>query len=156
MPMLPKCCQPDKFESDNSLQIFEIFIQILYIVIFFLEPNSSDTLALCETNLDDSIDSDNSSLRGYLPLIWKDFTTHMHDLAVYVKEELSFTWYLSWENSVVSYICFRLPLLFLLLPLLKQAIDSHQFKPTDVFTDNHDTNATKIQSNFNHRWHDLL
>ena len=29
--------------------------------------------------------------------------------------------------------------------LLKQAIDSHQFKPTDVFTGNHiyNTNATK-------------
>ena len=35
----------------------------------FLESNFSDILALCETNLDDSIDSDNFSVRGYLPLI---------------------------------------------------------------------------------------
>ena len=35
----------------------------------FLESNSLDISALCETNLDDSIDSGNFSVRGYLPLI---------------------------------------------------------------------------------------
>ena len=35
----------------------------------FLESNSPEILALCETNLDDSIDSGNFSVRGYLPLI---------------------------------------------------------------------------------------
>ena len=35
----------------------------------FLESNSPAILALCETNLDDLIDSGNFSLRGYLPLI---------------------------------------------------------------------------------------
>ena len=35
----------------------------------FLESNSPDILALCETNLDDSIDSGNFSVTGYLPLI---------------------------------------------------------------------------------------
>ena len=34
----------------------------------FLESNSPDVLALCETNLDDSIDSGNFSIRGYLLL----------------------------------------------------------------------------------------
>ena len=52
---------------------------------YFLESNSPDILALCETNLDDSIDSGNFSVRGYLPLIWKDSITLMHGLAVYVK-----------------------------------------------------------------------
>ena len=33
-----------------------------------------------QTNLDDSIDSGNFSVRGYLPLIWKDSGTHMHGL----------------------------------------------------------------------------
>ena len=43
-----------------------------------LESNSPDILALCETNLDDSIDSGNFSVvRGYLPLIRKDCVTHM-------------------------------------------------------------------------------
>ena len=47
-------------------------------------------LAMCETNLDDSIDSRNFFVRGYLSLIRKDSSTHMHGLAVYVKEGLPF------------------------------------------------------------------
>ena len=77
----------------------------------FLESNSPDILALCETNLDNSIDSGNFSVRGYLPLIQKDSGTHMHDLKVYVKEGLPFAWDLSLENSANSYLCFRLALL---------------------------------------------
>ena len=72
----------------------------------FLESNSPDILALCETNLDDSMDSGNFSVRGYLPLIWKDSVTHMHGLALYVKEGLSFAQVISLENSVDSYLCF--------------------------------------------------
>ena len=77
----------------------------------FLESSSPDILALCETNLDDSIDSGNFSVRGYLPLIRKDSITHMHGLAVYVKEGLPFARDLSLENSADSYLCFRLALL---------------------------------------------
>ena len=72
----------------------------------FLESKSLDILALCETNLDDSIDSGNFSLRGYLPLIRKDFSAHMHGLTFYVKEGLLFTWHLSLENPADSYLCF--------------------------------------------------
>ena len=36
------------------------------------------------------IDSDNFSVRGYLTLVRKDSITHMHGLAVYLKERLSF------------------------------------------------------------------
>ena len=54
----------------------------------FLESNSPDIFALCETDMDDSIDSDNFSERGYLPLIWKDSISHMHGPTVYVKEGL--------------------------------------------------------------------
>ena len=57
---------------------------------YFLEINSCDILALCETNLDDSIDSGNFSVRGYLLLIGKESSTHMHGLVVYVKEGLPF------------------------------------------------------------------
>ena len=46
--------------------------------------------ALCETNMDGSIDSGNFSVRGYLPLIQKDSVTHMHGLAGYVKDGLLF------------------------------------------------------------------
>ena len=77
----------------------------------FLESNPPDILARCETNLDDSIDSDNFSVRGYLPLIQKDSRTHMHGLAVYVKEGLPFAWDLSLKNSAGSYLCFQLALL---------------------------------------------
>ena len=48
----------------------------------FLESNSPDILALCETKLDDSIDSDNFFVRGYLPLIQKDFITHMQSCSL--------------------------------------------------------------------------
>ena len=77
----------------------------------FLESNSPDILALCQTNLDDSIDSGTFSVRGYLPLIRKDSSTHMHGLAVYVKEGLPFAQDLSLENSPDSYLCFRFALL---------------------------------------------
>ena len=72
----------------------------------FLESNSLDILALCGTNLDDSIDSSNFSVTGYLPLILKDYVTHKHGLAAYVKERLLFTQDLSKGNSGDSYLCF--------------------------------------------------
>ena len=77
----------------------------------FLESNSPDILALCGTIFDDSIDSSNSSVRSYLPLIWRDSVTHMHGPAVYAKEGLPFAQNLSLENSVDSYLCFQLALL---------------------------------------------
>ena len=61
--------------------------------------------------MDDSIDSVNFSVMGYLPLIRKDFVTLMHGLAVYLKEEVPFAWDLSVENSADSYLYFRLALL---------------------------------------------
>ena len=79
----------------------------------FLESNSPDILALCETNLDDSIDSGNFSVTGYVLLIQKYSSTHMHGLAVYVKEGVFFAWDLSLENSADPYLCFGLALLHL-------------------------------------------
>ena len=43
---------------------------------------------------------------GYLPLIQKDFVTHVHGLAIYVKEGLPFTRDLSLANPTDSYLCF--------------------------------------------------
>ena len=54
----------------------------------FIGSNSPNIRALCEKNLNDSIDSGNFSVRGYLPLIRKDSVTYIHGLAVYVKEGL--------------------------------------------------------------------
>ena len=73
---------------------------------FFLESNSPDVLVLCETNLDDSSDSGNFSMRGYLPLIPKDSSTDMRSLTVYVKERLPFARDLSLENQADSYLPF--------------------------------------------------
>ena len=66
------------FSSENT----DTFKFLLFDCESFLEPNSPDILALCETNLDDSIDSGNFSVRGYLHLIRKDSSTYMHGLAV--------------------------------------------------------------------------
>ena len=115
MTILSKTCKPDNFELHNSLKLSFTNIRGLRSDFVdcesFLESNSPDVLALCETNLDDSIDSGNFSVRGYLPLIVKDSSTHMHGHAVYVKEELPFARDLYLENSADSYLCFRLALL---------------------------------------------
>ena len=124
MAILSKACKPDNFESHNSLTLSFTNIRGLRSNFVdcesFLESNSPDILALCETNLDDSIDSGNFSLRGYLPLIQKDSSTHMYGLAVYVKEGLPFAWDLSLENSADSYLfstCFTSLSVLLLFPL---------------------------------------
>ena len=106
MAMLSNACKPDKFESHNSLKLGFTNIRGLHSNFVdcesFLESNSPDILALCETNLDDSIISGNFSVRGYLPLIWKDSRTHTHGVAVYVKEGSFFARDSSLENS---YLC---------------------------------------------------
>ena len=115
MTILSKACKPDNFESHNSLKLSFTNIRGLRSNFVdcesFLESNSPDILALCETNLDDSIDSGSFSVRGYLPLIRKDSSTHIHCLAVHVKEGFPFAHNLSLKNSADSYLCFRLALL---------------------------------------------
>ena len=115
MAILWKGCKLDNFESHNCLKLSFTNIRSLcsnfLVGEFFLEQNSPAILTLCEINLDDSIDSCNFSMRGYLPLIQKDSITHMHGLTVYVTQILPFTWDLSLENSADSYLCFRLALL---------------------------------------------
>ena len=117
MAILSKACKPDNLELHNSLKLSFTNIRGLHSNFVdcesFLESNSPDILALCETNLDDSIGSGNFFVRGYLPLIQKDSSTHMHGLAVYVKEGLPFAWDLSLENSADSYLCFQMALLHL-------------------------------------------
>ena len=116
MAILSKGYKSDNFESHNSLKLSFTNIQGLRSNFVecesFIESNSPDILALCETYLDDSIDSGDFSVRGYLHLIRNsDSITHMHGLAVYVKEGLPFVRDLFLENSVDSYLCFRMALL---------------------------------------------
>ena len=65
--MLSKGCKPDHFEPHNSLKLSFTNIGGLRSDSVegesFLESNCPDILALCETNLDDSIDSGNFSVR---------------------------------------------------------------------------------------------
>ena len=79
-------CKPDNFESHSSLKVKFKNIRGLRSNFVdcksFLESKSLDFLVLCQTNLDDSVDSGNFSVRGYLPLIRKDSSTHMHGLVV--------------------------------------------------------------------------
>ena len=111
MTILSKACKPDNFESRNSVKLSFMNIQGPHLNFVdcksFLESNSPGILALCETNLDDSIDSGNISVRCYLPLIPKDSSTHIGGLAVYVKEGLPFAWDLSLKNYADSYLCFH-------------------------------------------------
>ena len=75
MTILSKEFKPDNSEPHNSLKLSFTNIGGLRSNFveyeFFLESNSHDILALCETNLDDSVDSGKLSVRGYLPLIQK-------------------------------------------------------------------------------------
>ena len=63
---------------------------------FFLESNSPDIIALCETNLDESIYSGNFPVKGYFPLIQKDcvtqgeFLLHRMLIVIYVFDWLYF------------------------------------------------------------------
>ena len=106
MAILSKACKPNNFESHNPLKLS--FTNVRGLPSNFvdcksvLESNFPDILALCETNLDDSIDSGNFSVTNYLPLMQKDSSTHMHGLAVYVKEGIPFSRDLSLENSADS------------------------------------------------------
>ena len=141
MAILSKGCKPDNFEPHNSLKLSFTNIRGLRSNFVdcesFLESNSPDILALCETNLDDSIDSGNFFVRGYLPLIWKGSSTHMHGLTVYMKEGLPFAWDLSLENSADSYLCFRLTLLHT-VPYFRRSPSSSLCTIFDIFSANID------------------
>ena len=101
--ILSKASKSDNFESHNSLKLSFTNIRGLRSFFvgckYFLESNSLDILDLCETNFNDPTDSANFFARGYLLLIRKDSATHMHGLAVYVKEGLPVTLDLSLEIS---------------------------------------------------------
>ena len=122
MAILSKACKPDNFESHNSLKLSFTNIRGLRSNFVdcesFLESNSPDILALCETNLDDSVDSGNFSVKSYLPLIQEDSSTHMHGLAVYLKEGLPFAWDVSLENSADSLIMLLIGFTSLIVLLL--------------------------------------
>ena len=101
MDILPEGRKPGNFESHKTVKLIFTAIWSLRLSFVecksFLESNSPDILAVCETNLDDLIYSGKFSVRGYLPLIRKDsvsLVSHMDGFPVYVKEGIPFTRYL--------------------------------------------------------------
>ena len=70
MTILSKGCKPGKIELHNFLKLSFTNIQGLCSdfgeCTSFLELNSPEILALCETNLDGSIDTGNFSVRDYV------------------------------------------------------------------------------------------
>ena len=127
MAILSKGYKPDNFESHNFLKLSLTNIRGLRLNFVncesFLESNSPDIRVLYKTNLDDSIDSGNFSVRGYLPL----------------------------ESSAGSYLCFRMALLhsvsyFFFLyrsppPSLCMAFDSIPSNIDEVLSINPSTNV---------------
>ena len=68
MAILSKACKLEHFEAHNSQKLTFMNFRGLHSNFVdcesFLESNSPDILALCETNLDDTIDSGNFFVRG--------------------------------------------------------------------------------------------
>ena len=117
MTVLSKVCKPDNIESHISLKRSFTNIWGLRLNFVecgsFLESNFPDLPALCG-KLGWLNWFWQFLCEGYLPLIRKDCTTtHMHGLAVYLKEWLLFAPNSSLENSTDSYLRFRLALLHL-------------------------------------------
>jgi len=77
----------------------------------FLQNSSPDIFAVGETNLNDSIDSSDFLVNGYLPLNRKDSTSHMLGLGVYVQENLPISHEKFLESPNHSFMCFRISLL---------------------------------------------
>ena len=115
MAIISKISKPVSFNSHTSLNISFSNIRGLRTNFVscesFLLTQSPDIFALCETNLDGSIDSNSFAVSGYLPLIRRDSSTHMHGLGVYIKEGLPLARETAFETLKDSYLCFRLALI---------------------------------------------
>ena len=109
MAILSLACKPDNFELLNCLNLSFMNIWGLCLNIVdcesFLESNSSDILTLCETNLDDSIDSGDFSVRGYLPSSWKTLVFICMVLQfIWMKSFLLHGTYLQKTLQIITYV----------------------------------------------------
>ena len=77
----------------------------------FLANSSPDLLALSETNLSSNFADSDFPIPGYLPIIRKDSSTHMHGLAVYARDTLPISREVHLEKPTEPFMCFRLSLL---------------------------------------------
>ena len=120
--VLSKGCEPDSFESHNSLK--HSFVNVWGLCSNFfeweslLESNSTDILVLCETDLE--TDLTDLSVMGYLHLIRKDSIIHIHGLAVYVKKgQMTYpsktrilNYVFNWLSSLSVLLLFPLSMIF--------------------------------------------
>ena len=111
MLILSKGRKPNNLKSHNSLKLSFTYIRGLRSNFVecesFLESNSPDSLSVW-----DKLGWLNWFWQflgeGLSPLIWKDSSTHIHGLAVFVFSLLPFA---REDNSACSYVCFWLGLL---------------------------------------------
>ena len=104
-PPPPPTCINLSFTNIRGLRSNFSFVET------FLMQKSPDLLAMCETNLNNEISSSDFMVKGYLPIIRKDSTHHMHGLGLYVRENLPIGREHRFESPVHSFMCFRLALL---------------------------------------------
>ena len=116
MTILLKGCKPDNFGSGNYQKLSSTNIHGLRLNFVECESFLESSLSWHSDSMWDKLGwlywFRKFSVTGYLPLIGKDSITHNHGLAVYVKEGLPFAQDLSPKNSMDSYLCFRLVLLY--------------------------------------------
>ena len=99
MAILSKVYVLDNFKSQNSLKLS--FTNIRGFPSSFvgcesvLESNFPDIFALCETNVEDSINSINFSLRGYFPLTQTDYYSYTWSCSLCIKGNWFCTWLIS-------------------------------------------------------------
>ena len=79
---------------------------------FFILSQLLDIVILCETNLEDSTDTNHHSIHGYYSLIQKCSSTHMLGVERFVKDNLPFTGDVSLESCKDSYMYCHLSLLY--------------------------------------------
>ena len=83
----------------------------------FIESNLFVILAFCETNLEDANGSSNFYVKVYLPSIRKDVVTHIHGLAVYVKEGVFLHRNCLWKTlSIPIFVFYFIHLSYFLFP----------------------------------------
>ena len=138
MVIFSKGCKPNNFESDNSLKLSFTNIRGLRSNFFecesFLESNFPDILGLCQTNLDDSIDSSSDSLSSVNP---KGFYYSYAWCCSLGEGRISFcTGFIS--RKFYGFLSFRLTLFIVLLFFLQQSASSTSCKVFDSISSNID------------------
>ena len=99
MAILSKVYVLDNFKLQNSLKLsftnIRGFPSNFVGCESFLESNFPDIFALCETNVEDSINSINFSLRGYFPLTQTDYYSYTWFCSLCIKGNWFCTWLIS-------------------------------------------------------------